>query len=200
MLLFSTIPFSSPLSLSKPTSSCLDVSLLYKCCRFFPLSHTNRDLLFQFCFKGLSLSKACGWCRGKTLESWVQSPVVKSYWLVRAPAWRVVGSKGACYTLPVKVEGDNEEEAHACLYFPRTTVAQEVTRTVLQGNCAFQNCEEKIKKKRPIRNVFEELFVSPSGTEQRVVGGGGMVRGRRGRHPLETVRFVACVEAQSARD
>lgn len=42
-------------------------------------------------------------------------------------------------------------------------------------------------------HVFEELFVS--GLEQWIVGGGGMVRGRRGRHPLETVRFVACVKA-----
>lgn len=36
--------------------------------------------------------------------------------------------------------------------------------------------------------------------EQQVVGGGGMVRGRQGRHPLETVRFVAYVKALSARD
>lgn len=43
-------------------------------------------------------------------------------------------------------------------------------------------------------HVYEELFVSPSGLEQRIVGGGEMVRGRRGRHPLETVRFVAYVK------
>lgn len=48
-------------------------------------------------------------------------------------------------------------------------------------------------------HVFEELFVSPLGLEQRIVGGGGMVRVRRGRHPLETVRFVACVKAECQR-
>lgn len=76
-------------------------------------------------------------------------PGCDSYWLVRAPAWKVVGSKGACYTLMVKVAGDNEVEAHACLYFPITTNSTISDRTILQGNCAFQNCEEKIKK-RPI--------------------------------------------------
>lgn len=45
--------------------------------------------------------------------------------------------------------------------------------------------------------MFEELFLCPSELKQRIVGGGGTVRGR---HPLETVRFAACVKAQSARD
>lgn len=62
----------------------------------------------------------------------------------------------------------------------------------------------KVLKKGPlcvcVVCVVEELFVSPSGMEQWIVGGGGMAIGRRGRHPLETVRFVHCVKASSARD
>lgn len=60
------------------------------------------------------------------------------------------------------------------------------------------------KKTYPLTKRLSELrlFVSPWGLEQQVVGGGGgMVKGgRRGRHPLETFGFVACVRAPSARD
>lgn len=51
MLLFPTIPFSSPLSLSKLTSSCLDVSLEYKCYRFLSLTHTNSSLFVPALFQ-----------------------------------------------------------------------------------------------------------------------------------------------------
>lgn len=105
--LFSTISFSSPLSLSKLTSSCLDVSLEYKCYRFFSLSHTNSSpfvpVLFQrpLSFNGIWVVQGQNICQ----------PLLRLQplpWLVRAPAWRVVTSKGACYTLPVKVAGEKE--------------------------------------------------------------------------------------------
>lgn len=72
------------------------------------------------------------------------------------------------------------------------------------GELSFAKLKRKKKKKKGCADkkearseLFEELFLCPSELKQRIVGGGGTVRGR---HPLETVRFAACVKAQSARD
>lgn len=68
------------------------------------------------------------------------------------------------------------------------SVAQVVT-SVLQGTRYFQNCVESIKK----IIVFPRLGRVEDGED-----GGGMAKW--GRLPPETVRFAACVKAQSARD
>lgn len=90
----------------------------------FSVIHKQLSLLFQF----IRLVQGQNTCASATAETWVRLPVVIPDWLVVAPECWIVKSKGACYTLPVKVAGGNrhgrwhnEEEADACVCLPRTT-------------------------------------------------------------------------------
>lgn len=77
------ILFSSLLPLFYLTYSCLDVSQKLRffgggVASLFCFCHAQTVvLLFQLGFKGLSLSKACGWCRGQKAPGrcWLQSPL-----------------------------------------------------------------------------------------------------------------------------
>ena len=85
-------------------------------------------------------------------ESWVQSPC-DSYWLVRAPAWRL---SGICLLHPSRRRWQVTMRR-------RPPPVSEVARTVLRGNCSFQNFAgkgEEIKKNAYLKCVRGVVCVS----------------------------------------
>ncbi len=154
----------SPLSLSPHLSLCLswrpavlDVSLQYECYRFFSLAHKQQSFCSSSVSKAPLFQRHMGgaWTKhSQTTLGWDLGSIAgrDSYWFVKAPAWRIVGSKGACYTHPVKVAGEKDTAGNTMRRrplpvstSPATTVAQEVTRTPA-GELCFPKLGRKGQK------------------------------------------------------